>query len=127
MSKTVEKNSKLLISENGLEKTSPKKRLEVLKTYKIYIGGQFPRTESGRYYIATNNKGEQLANVCLSSRKDFRDAVVSARNAFKGWSARAAFNRGQILYRIAEMLEGRKAQFIEELVKQDASKAQARK
>ena len=127
MSKTVEKNSKFLISENGLEKTSPKKRLEVLKTYKIYIGGQFPRTESGRYYIATNNKGEQLANVCLSSRKDFRDAVVSARNAFKGWSARAAFNRGQILYRIAEMLEGRKAQFIEELVKQDASKAQARK
>ena len=127
MSKTVEKNSKLLISENGLEKTSPKKRLEVLKTYKIYIGGQFPRTESGRYYIATDNKGEQLANVCLSSRKDFRDAVVSARNAFKGWSAKAAFNRGQILYRIAEMLEGRKAQFIEELVKQDASKAQARK
>ena len=127
MSKTVEKNSKLLISENGLEKTSPKKRLEVLKTYKIYIGGQFPRTESGRYYIATNNKGEQLANVCLSSRKDFRDAVVSARNAFKGWSARAAFNRGQILYRIAEMFEGRKAQFIEELVKQDASKAQAQK
>src|SRR5678816_2633001 len=127
MSKTVEKNSKFLISENGLEKTSPKKRLEVLKTYKIYIGGQFPRTESGRYYIATNNKGEQLANVCLSSRKDFRDAVVSARNAFKGWSARAAFNRGQILYRIAEMFEGRKAQFIEELVKQDASKAKAQK
>jgi len=127
MSKTVEKNSKLLISENGLEKTSPKKRLEVLKTYKIYIGGQFPRTESGRYYIATNNKGEQLANVCLSSRKDFRDAVVAARNAFKGWSARAAFNRGQILYRIAEMLEGRKAQFIEELVKQDTSKTQAQK
>jgi acyl-CoA reductase-like NAD-dependent aldehyde dehydrogenase len=127
MSKTVEKNSKFLISENGLEKTSPKKRLEVLKTYKIYIGGQFPRTESGRYYIATKNKGEQLANVCLSSRKDFRDAVVSARNAFKGWSARAAFNRGQILYRIAEMFEGRKAQFIEELVKQDASKAKAQK
>jgi len=127
MSKTVEKNSKLLISENGLEKTSPKKRLEVLKNYKIYIGGQFPRTESGRYYIVTNNKGEQLANMCLSSRKDFRDAVVSARNAFKGWSARAAFNRGQILYRIAEMLEGRKAQFIEELAKQDVSKAQAQK
>jgi acyl-CoA reductase-like NAD-dependent aldehyde dehydrogenase len=127
MSKTVEKKSKLSISENGLEKPSPKKRLEVLKTYKIYIGGQFPRTESGRYYIATNNKGEQLANVCLSSRKDFRDAVVSARNAFRGWSARAAFNRGQILYRIAEMLEGRKAQFIEELTKQDSSKSQAQK
>ncbi len=127
MSKTFEKKSSFAISENGLEKTSPKKRLEVLKTYKIYIGGQFPRTESGRYYIATNSKGEQLANVCLSSRKDFRDAVVAARNAFKGWPARAAFNRGQILYRIAEMLEGRKAQFIEELMKQDISKAQSQK
>jgi len=103
------------------------KRLEVLKTYKIYIGGQFPRTESGRYYVATNKKGEKLANVCLSSRKDFRDAVVAARNAFGGWSGRAAFNRGQILYRIAEMLEGRKAQFIDELVKQDANKAQVEK
>ena len=60
------------------------KRLEVLKTYKIYIGGQFPRTESGRYYVATNSKKENLANVCLGSRKDFRDAVVAARNAFGG-------------------------------------------
>jgi acyl-CoA reductase-like NAD-dependent aldehyde dehydrogenase len=101
------------------------KRLEVLKTYKIYIGGQFPRTESGRYYVATNNKKESLANVCLGSRKDFRDAVVAARNAFGGWSGRAAFNRGQILYRIAEMLEGRKVQFIDELIKQDSTKAQA--
>ncbi len=125
MGKTFEKKSTFSISENGLEKTPSQKRLEVLKTYKIYIGGQFPRTESGRYYIATNSKGEQLANICLSSRKDFRDAVVAARNAFKGWSARAAFNRGQILYRIAEMLEGRKAQFIEELMKQDVSKSQA--
>ena len=103
------------------------KRLEVLKTYKIYIGGQFPRTESGRYYVATNNKNEKLANVCLGSRKDFRDAVGAARSAFGGWSGRAAFNRGQILYRIAEMLEGRKAQFIDELMKQDATKAQAEK
>ena len=100
-------------------------RLEILKTYKIYIGGQFPRTESGRYYVATNSKKENLANVCLGSRKDFRDAVVAARNAFGGWSGRAAFNRGQILYRIAEMLEGRKAQFIDELIKQDSTKAQA--
>lgn len=100
-------------------------RLEVLKTYKIYIGGQFPRTESGRYYIAKNKAGQQLANVCLSSRKDFRDAVTAARGAFGGWSARAAFNRGQILYRIAEMLEGRRAQFIDELTKQDATPAQA--
>lgn len=101
------------------------KRLEVLKTYKIYIGGQFPRTESGRYYIATNKKGENLANVCLCSRKDFRDAVEKARGAFGGWNGRAAFNRGQILYRIAEMLEGRKAQFIDELMKQDATRTQA--
>ena len=103
------------------------KRLEILKTYKLYINGQFPRTESGRYYKATNSKKEDLANICLGSRKDFRDAVVAARNAFGGWSARAAFNRGQILYRIAEMMEGRKAQFIEELVKQDASGSQAEK
>jgi len=107
--------------------TKNEKRLEVLKTYKIYIGGQFPRTESGRYYIATNSKKENLANVCLSSRKDFRDAVGKARGAFGGWSGRAAFNRGQILYRIAEMLEGRKAQFVDELMKQDATKVQAEK
>ena len=107
--------------------TKKENRLEVLKTYKIYIGGQFPRTESGRYYVATNSKKENLANVCLGSRKDFRDAVVAARNAFGGWSGRAAFNRGQILYRIAEMLEGRKAQFIDELIKQDATQTQAEK
>ena len=100
-------------------------RLEVLKTYKIYIGGQFPRTESGRTYLACSPKGEPLANMCLSSRKDFRDAVGSARGAFGGWSGRAAFNRGQILYRIAEMLEGRKAQFVDELIKQGATKANA--
>ena len=102
-------------------------RLNVLKTYKIYIGGQFPRTESGRYYIPENKAGKKLANVCLSSRKDFRDAVVAARGAFGGWSGRAAFNRGQILYRMAEMLEGRKVQFMEELMQQDASRAKAKK
>lgn len=96
-------------------------RLEILKTYKIYIGGQFPRTESGRYYPLKNKKGEVTANICLSSRKDFRNAVVSARGAFGGWSGRSAFNRGQILYRIAEMLEGRKEQFIAELVLQGAT------
>ncbi len=96
-------------------------RLEVLKTYKIYIGGQFPRTESGRYYVTTNKKQQALANVCLSSRKDVRDAIVAARNAFGGWSGKAAFNRAQILYRIAEMLEGRRAQFVDELIKQDVS------
>jgi len=127
MANTLVKKSSLAVSENGLEKTNASKRLEVLKTYKIYIGGQFPRTESGRYYVATNSKKENLANVCLGSRKDFRDAVVAARNAFGGWSGRAAFNRGQILYRIAEMLEGRKAQFIDELMKQDSTQAQAEK
>jgi acyl-CoA reductase-like NAD-dependent aldehyde dehydrogenase len=127
MAKAIEKTSGVTISENGIEQPVSNKRLEVLKTYKIYIAGQFPRTESGRYYIATNGKGEQLANVCLSSRKDFRDAVVAARSAFRGWSKRAAFNRGQILYRIAEMLEARKAQFIEELMKQDTGKVQAQK
>ena len=96
-------------------------RLNVLKTYKIYIGGQFPRTESGRYYALLNKKNETIANVCLSSRKDFRNAVVAARTAFNGWSGKSAFNRGQILYRIAEMLEGRKAQFTEELVLQGLS------
>jgi len=127
MGNVKEKKSTLSIGENGLEKPRGKKRLEVLKTYKIYVGGQFPRTESGRYYTASNTKGEQLGNICLSSRKDFRDAVVAARNAFKGWSARTAFNRGQIIYRIAEMLEGRKGQFIDELIKQDATKTQATK
>lgn len=127
MGKLIQKKSKLTISENGLETSGSNKRVEVLKTYKLYIGGQFPRTESGRYYVATNSNSQQLANVCLSSRKDIRDAVAVARNAFKGWSNRAAFNRGQILYRMAEMLEGRKAQFVEELISQDLTRAQAQK
>ena len=100
-------------------------RLEVLKTYKIFIGGQFPRTESGRYYKPLDSKGKALANICLSSRKDVRNAVVAARKAFGAWSERAAFNRGQILYRIAEMLEGRQAQFVDELMRQDSSKVAA--
>lgn len=100
-------------------------RLEILKTYKIYIGGKFPRTESGRYYAPLNQKGEQLGNICLSSRKDVRNAVVAARKAFGDWSEKTDFNRGQILYRIAEMLEGRKAQFTEELIFQGATKVNA--
>lgn len=125
MAKTTIKKSSIHINPNGMENHKSEKRLEVLKTYKIYIGGQFPRTESGRYYVPANAKGVKLANVCLSSRKDVRDAVESARNAFGGWSARAAFNRAQILYRMAEMLEGRKAQFIDELMQQDATRAKA--
>ncbi|MDD2982766.1 MAG: aldehyde dehydrogenase family protein [Crocinitomicaceae bacterium] len=101
-------------------------RLEILKTYKIYIGGQFPRTESGRFYTPLDSKGNPLANVCLSSRKDFRNAVVAARKAFGSWSERAAFNRGQIIYRIAEMLEGRRAQFEEEIIKQGKSAKEAK-
>lgn len=90
-------------------------RIEVLKTYKTYIGGNFPRTESGRYYKVYDGNSDILANACQCSRKDVRDAVVAARSAVEGWSNRTAYNRGQILYRIAEMLETRKAQFIEEL------------
>lgn len=96
-------------------------RLEILKTYKLYIGGQFPRTESGRYYTPLNDAGKPLANICLSSRKDVRNAVVAARKAFGSWSERSAFNRGQIVYRIAEMLEGRREQFIHELKVQGLS------
>lgn len=101
------------------------KRLEIQKTYKIYIGGQFPRTESGRFYELKNKGGEIIANMCLSSRKDVRNAVQSARGAFGGWAGKTAYNRSQILYRIAEMLEGRKAQFIDELILQGATKSQA--
>jgi len=90
-------------------------RIDVLKTYKTYVGGNFPRTESGRYYKVSDEDGKVLANACRCSRKDVRDSVVAARNAFPGWKGRTAYNRGQILYRIAEMLEGRKAQFIDEL------------
>jgi acyl-CoA reductase-like NAD-dependent aldehyde dehydrogenase len=100
-------------------------RLEVLKTYKIYIGGQFPRTESGRFYSPKNAKGQSLGNICLSSRKDVRNAVSAARKAFGAWSERSPFNRSQILYRIAEMLEGRRAQFIDEMILQGYTKAKA--
>lgn len=100
-------------------------RLEILKTYKIYIGGQFPRTESGRYFTPKDKKGNPIANICLSSRKDVRNAVVAARKAYGSWSERTAFNRGQILYRIAEMLEGRRDQFIHELTIQGLAKADA--
>ena len=100
-------------------------RIEVLKTYKLFIGGQFPRTESGRYYPLMNAKKEVIANVSLSSRKDFRNAVVAARSAQGSWSEKTAFNRGQILYRTAEMLEGRKDQLIKEIQLQGVSKKSA--
>ena len=99
-------------------------RINVLKTYKIFIGGKFPRSESGRFYqLTTGNKA--IANVCLSSRKDLRNAVVAARGAFEKWSGATAYNRSQILYRMAEMMEARKDQFISELVLQGESKNKA--
>jgi acyl-CoA reductase-like NAD-dependent aldehyde dehydrogenase len=101
-------------------------RLSVFKTYKLYVGGKFPRSESGRVYEVTDAKGKWLANVPLSSRKDARDAVVAARKAFGGWSGATAYNRGQVLYRIAEMLEGRKDQFVREVAQSEGlSKSKA--
>jgi len=90
-------------------------RVAVRKTYKLYIGGAFPRSESGRSFEVLGAGGEFLANAALASRKDARDAVVAARKAFPGWSGATAYNRGQVLYRVAEVLEGRRAQFAEEL------------
>ena len=102
-------------------------RLPVAKTYKIFIDGKFPRTESGRYFALEDKKGALIANVCQGSRKDFRNSVVAARKAQAGWAKASAFLRGQILYRIAEMLEGRRDQFVAELVLQSVSPAAAQK
>jgi acyl-CoA reductase-like NAD-dependent aldehyde dehydrogenase len=90
-------------------------RLEVKKTYKLFIGGSFPRSESGRTYEVRGKDGIFIANPSLASRKDLRDAVVTARSAQPGWAAATAYNRGQVLYRIAEMLEGRSSQFVSEI------------
>ena len=95
--------------------TAAPARLSVRKTYKLYIGGAFPRSESGRSYVVTDHKGGFLANAAMASRKDARDAVVAARKAFAGWSAATAYNRGQVLYRVAELLEGRRTQFAAEV------------
>ncbi len=102
-------------------------RIEVLKTYKLYIGGKFPRTESGRYYQPAGKNGKKLGNICQSSRKDLRNSVVAARTALASWAPRDPFNRSQILYRIAEMLEGRSAQFVDELKQQGSTPTAARK
>jgi len=91
-------------------------RLDIQKTYKLYINGKFSRTESGRYFPINDKDGNLSANMCRASRKDFREAVKASREAVYGWSSRTAFNRGQILYRTAETLEGRKQQFIQELI-----------
>jgi acyl-CoA reductase-like NAD-dependent aldehyde dehydrogenase len=90
-------------------------RIEVRKTHKLFIGGAFPRSESGRTYPATTNTGDFLANIAMASRKDARDAVIAARTGFNSWSKATAYNRGQVLYRIAEVMEGRKDQFINDI------------
>jgi len=114
------------VQSNGEAAKSESKRIPVLKTYKIYIGGKFPRTESGRYY-KVKQSNDEIVNICLSSRKDFRNAVVVARGAQHGWASKSALLRSQILYRMAEMLETRAAQFIYELEQSGSSTAEARK
>lgn len=126
MAKTVTKPKAADTPVNGNGHTGgAAARIPVRKTYKIYIGGKFPRTESGRYYSPQGADGKPLANVCRSSGKDVRDSVVAARKAWGDWSGRSAFNRGQVLYRIGEMLEGRSAQFVQELMLHGATRRMA--
>ena len=99
-------------------------RLAVRKTYKLYIGGAFPRSESGRSYVVSSAAGEFLANAALGSRKDLRDAVVAARKAQPRWSSATAYNRGQVLYRVAEMLDGRRSQFADEVAASEGKTAE---
>lgn len=123
---TAPKTAEAVVASNGHENGfHPAPRIGVLKTYKMYIGGQFPRTESGRYTQLKDAQGSLLANICQGSRKDFREAVVVARKAQHGWGGKTHFNRGQILYRIAEMLEGRSVQFVAELEQQGLTPAEA--
>lgn len=100
-------------------------RLAIPKTYKLFIGGAFPRSESGRVYEVRAASGDFLANVAQGSRKDARDAAVSARTAQPGWGGATAYNRGQVLYRIAELLEGRRAQFVDEIVRSEGASSDA--
>jgi acyl-CoA reductase-like NAD-dependent aldehyde dehydrogenase len=90
-------------------------RIDVRKTYKLYVGGAFPRSESGRTYVVNDAKGKFWANASHASRKDARDAVAAARKAFGGWAGKTPYNRGQVVYRVAEVLEGRRAQFVDEV------------
>jgi acyl-CoA reductase-like NAD-dependent aldehyde dehydrogenase len=110
------------MSDNKAGQPQPLPRLGVRKTYKLFIGGAFPRSESGRSYPVHNKDGALLAYAAQGSRKDVRDAVVAARKAFEGWSGATAYNRGQILYRVAEMLEGRAAQFAAEVAAADGGR-----
>lgn len=103
------------MSEQPRPGAPPRGRAEVRKTYKLFVGGAFPRSESGRSYAVSAADGTPVANAALASRKDARDAVVAARAALAGWSGTTAYNRGQVLYRVAEMLEGRRGQFAAEV------------
>jgi acyl-CoA reductase-like NAD-dependent aldehyde dehydrogenase len=103
------------VSRNGTSRNGAGPRIGVRKTYKLYIGGAFPRSESGRSYLVEGVDGIPLANAVRASRKDLRDAVRAARNAFPGWAAKTAMNRGQVLYRVAELMEGRRDQFVAEV------------
>jgi acyl-CoA reductase-like NAD-dependent aldehyde dehydrogenase len=124
--KTAKSAAKAVKAAKGTADAAAPARLAVRKTYKLYLGGAFPRSESGRSYPVTSASGQHLANASLASRKDARDAVAAARKAFGGWSGRTAYNRGQILYRVAEMLEGRRDQFAAQAVAaQDLSRADA--
>ena len=111
------------MSQRTLAPTSA--RLEVRKTYKLYIGGEFPRTESGRSYPVHSARGDLLANASRATRKDVRDAVRAARKAFPAWAGRTAFNRSQVLYRIAELMEGRRDQFVAEVVSAEGLRARS--
>lgn len=111
-------------NSNGAEKKTAS-RLEINKTYKLYINGKFPRTESGRYCKLEDAEGNIIANISRASRKDFRDAVVAARKAQSEWVKKSAYNRSQILYRIAETLEGRKSQLIETLIQEGTERKNA--
>ena len=130
METTKSKVIKKIANENGRAlngHVADAKRLPVNKTYKLYIDGKFPRTESGRYYELKDKNGKTIANICRSSRKDLRESIVSNRKAQPEWSNRSAFNKAQILYRIAETLEGRKAQFISTMHQQGFSAVNAEK
>lgn len=132
MEKTVSKIKVKKVVPDGVVKMNgheikKSERLIVQKTYKLYIDGKFPRSESGRYYKLNDGAGNLVANICRSSKKDFRDAVVVARKAQELWAKKTAYNKGQILYRIAETLEGRKGQFVDTLVRQGVKLTQAEK
>jgi len=121
-----------MVSRNGRARPTSRRstkaiatpaRVEVRKTYKLYIGGQFPRSESGRSYLVSAADGSPLANAVRASRKDLRDAVRAARGAYPGWAERSAMNRGQVLYRVAELMEGRRDQFVAEVAQAEGLRA----